>query len=119
MKKFIHQAKAALNKDDHSPHNQQPLTDQPSTIQPPTPADVFRYRYQHGVNLGSVFVNEKWLTGHMYVNDSQSAELAAVTGNVKQHGLDATRETFEKHWREYVSDGDLDWLVNDAHCESP
>jgi len=119
MKKIFHQAKSALHKDGAGTGapGQQPLTsDQPSTIQPPSPQDVLRYRYQHGTNLGSVFVLEKWLTGHMYPDDAPSAELAAVTGNIKQMGLDATRQKFEQHWREYVSDGDLDWLQNEAHC---
>lgn len=31
-------------------------------IQPPTADEALRYRYHHGVNLGSCFVLEKWLT---------------------------------------------------------
>lgn len=121
---MLNKAKAALNKDDgqhafpahQHQRNQQPMTDQPSTIQAPSPQDVLRYRYQHGANLGSIFVLEKWLTPDMYPDGAQSAELAAVEGDVKQKGLDATRQQFEKHWNEYVSDADLDWLVNEAHC---
>ena len=126
MKKIFNHAKNALNKgDDHhsfpshsAPQQQQRMTDQPSSIQAPTQQDVVRYRYQHGTNLGSVFVLEKWLTGHMYPEGAESAELAAVTGNIKQSGLDAARQKFENHWRTYVSDGDLDWLINEAHCRS-
>lgn len=33
------------------------------------------------------------------------------------NGMDATKEKFEKHWREYCSDEDLDWLVNEAKCK--
>ena len=124
MKKIFNHAKAALNKDDShngfpgsNNHQQAPMTDQPATIQPPTPADVYRYRYQHGANLGSIFVLEKWLTGHMYPENAQSAELAAAAGNVKQMGMDAARAKFENHWNTYVSDEDLDWLQNEAHCE--
>jgi len=119
MKKFINQAKSALHHDGPSDSgSQQPLTqDQPSQIQPPTTQDVLRYRYQHGCNLGSIFVLEKWLTPHLYPENAPSAELAAVTGSVNESGLDAARQKFEKHWNEYVSDDDLDWLINDAHCE--
>lgn len=124
MKSFLNKAKAHLNKDDsqqsfpgqQQQHGQQPLTEGPSSIQAPTTQDVLRYRYQHGCNIGSVFVLEKWLTSHMYPEGADSAELAAVSGNYKQKGADATRDQFEKHWREYVSDQDLDWLVNEAHC---
>lgn len=36
------------------------------------------YRYQHGVNVGSVFVLERWL-GSMYEEDTNgSSELEAV-----------------------------------------
>ncbi|KAK0923281.1 Glucan 1,3-beta-glucosidase 3 [Friedmanniomyces endolithicus] len=120
IKKFLNKAKGAF--DDHHggggggggfPGQQQriPMQDGQSTIQPPTPADVTRYRYHHGANVGSVFIMEKWLTGSMFPEHAQgSSELAAVEGWVKQEGIDQARQRFERHWREYVSDGDLDWL---------
>lgn len=131
MRKFMNKAKAAF--DDHQSDSsgqqsfasanqahQEPLPSQdgPANINPPQPSEVLRYRYQHGTNLGSVFVLEKWLTGSMYAEGSSgSAELAAVTGLVKANGVDATREKFENHWRNYCSDEDLDWLVRDAKCK--
>lgn len=46
---------------------------------PPTARDIFRYRYQHGTNLGSIFVLERWLTGSMYEDGTPgSSELEAV-----------------------------------------
>lgn len=46
---------------------------------PPTAIDIFRYRYQHGTNLGSIFVLEKWLHPKMFEKDAQgSSELEAV-----------------------------------------
>lgn len=45
----------------------------------PTPKDIFRYRYQHGTNLGSIFILEQWLYGSMYDQGvSGSSELDAV-----------------------------------------
>ncbi len=45
----------------------------------PTSDDIFRYRYQHGTNLGSIFVLERWLTGSMYVDGiNGDSELDAV-----------------------------------------
>lgn len=98
MKKFLHKAKAAFNDhdgandSDYAPPSygggapaQQPFPteDQPTEMQAPHPLEVMRYRYQHGTNLGSIFVLEKWLTGSMYAEGSDSSELAAVKGLVK------------------------------------
>lgn len=45
----------------------------------PSPKDIFLYRYQHGTNLGSVFVLERWLQNSMYEDDTPGAsELEAV-----------------------------------------
>jgi hypothetical protein len=53
-----------------------------SVMNPPAPTteDIFRYRYQHGTNLGSIFVLEKWLHRSMHEKGSSgSSELSAVT----------------------------------------
>ena len=94
------------------------MSDQQSTIGAPSPLDVLRYRYQHGTKFGSIFVLEKWLTSSMYQDNADSAELAAVTGNIKAMGLDAAKQKFEHHWETYISDSDLDWLASEAHCMS-
>ena len=122
LKKFKADMKSAFSDDQPSypaqqqQQSQMPMTDQPASLQEPSPLDVLRYRYQHGTNLGSIFVLEKWLTGSMYQDGSDSAELAAVTGNIKAMGLDAARQKFENHWETYISDSDLDWLASQAHC---
>jgi aryl-phospho-beta-D-glucosidase BglC (GH1 family) len=86
-------------------------------MDPPTPADILRYRYHHGANLGSVFILERWLTPSMFAscNAAGTSELAAVESSVKQIGLEGTRAGFEKHWKDYIVDPDLDWL-RDAKC---
>lgn len=97
---------------------QLPMTDTVHPgISPPALADVTRYRYHHGTNLGSVFVLERWLTGGMFHESAKgSSELAAVESWVKYEGIDKARERFERHWRDYVSDSDLDWLRDVAKC---
>ncbi|KAL1590990.1 hypothetical protein WHR41_00271 [Cladosporium halotolerans] len=123
MKNFLNKAKAAFS-DDHFPgqHQQQPIAnqpDRPSSIQPPTPADVDRYRYHHGTNIGSVFAIERWLTNSRFPDGAEgSSEKAAAEAWVKREGVDATRDRFEKAWQEYVSDQDLDWLRDVAKCTS-
>lgn len=100
MRKFISKAKSALSDhqstsdfpsqhyDQQEPMHHQPMPtqDQASEIQPPTPMDVAKYRYQHGTNLGTVFVLERWLVGGMFEGVKEgkgSAELAGVEGGVK------------------------------------
>lgn len=123
MKRFLDKAKSTLDshhgRDSPGQNDQQqvPMQEGQSSIQPPTPADVTRYRYHHGTNIGSLFILEKWLTGCMFHEKSQgSSELAAAEAWAKHEGLDNARGRFEKHWREYVSDGDLDWLIDVAKC---
>ncbi|KAF2860767.1 glycoside hydrolase family 5 protein [Piedraia hortae CBS 480.64] len=93
------------------------MQDGPASIQPATIAEVVRFRYHHGANLGSVFILEKWLTGCMFEKDCKgSSEHAAAEYMVEKYGMEHARNRFEKHWREYVSDADLDWLRDVARC---
>lgn len=87
MKNFLNKAKASLNNGQseypsYQGHQQQKVINQddtPSYIQPPSPLDVLRYRYNHGTNLGSIFVLEKWLSGSMFVAGAHGeSELDAV-----------------------------------------
>ncbi|KAK0647644.1 Glucan 1 [Lasiodiplodia hormozganensis] len=97
-------------------------TDRPSSITRVTPLDVLRYRYQHGANLGSIYVLEKWLFPGMFPGScsgqGKSSELAAVRANVEELGMDGAREKFERHWANAVTDADLDWLVGKAKCNT-
>jgi aryl-phospho-beta-D-glucosidase BglC (GH1 family) len=86
-------------------------------VQPPTMKDVLRYRYHHGSNLGSIFVLERWLTPSTFHETAPgSSELTAVETWIKVEGVGAARQRFEKHWREYVSDDDLNWLRDVGKC---
>lgn len=113
MKKLFSKAKASF---------QDPLQLQPSqvkTIPPPSPLDLFRYRYHYGANLGSIFVLEQWLSGSMFPAGSPGgSELDAVSASFQASGLAATRARWEEHWSAAVSDADFAWLVNEAHCTS-
>lgn len=55
MKRFLDKAKSALDKRGSGQQRTEdaPIQDSSATIQPPTIADVTRYRYHHGTNLGS------------------------------------------------------------------
>lgn len=70
-----------------SPSNPSPASSSSSSpsglVPPPTLLDLLRYRSHHGVNLGSIFVLEKWLFPGMFEHVAQgegaSSELDAVT----------------------------------------
>jgi hypothetical protein len=124
MKKLINSGKQRLTnfrhglpevegKTDHPRQTSQPLNMQPVNVN-----DIFRYRYHHGANLGSIYVLEKWLSGHMFehASDSQSSELEGLKASVNAIGIDATRQKWEGHWAEATSDQDWNWLRNAAHC---
>lgn len=120
MKKLLSRSKKKLSDAAQldGPAEESPV-DTPSRIAPPTATDVARYRYAHGTNLGSIFVQEKWLTGAFYPTScTQTSELAAVTSWFHTEGLEKTRSRYQKFWKEYVSDADLDWLRDVAKCNS-
>ena len=135
MRSLLHKAKDARvhsNSRDNGHSAQVPLertrASQKATTDPnnyavpiaPTSNDIFRYRYQHGTNLGSTFVLEKWLTPSMFpsnATDQQTSELKAFKASVKAIGINATRAKWEQHWQSAISDGDLSWLVSNASCK--
>ncbi|KAF2210973.1 glycoside hydrolase family 5 protein [Cercospora zeae-maydis SCOH1-5] len=100
-------------------HQQQQETSYQPLSQP-TPQDIFRYRYHHGTNLGSIFIQERWLTPSMFPGDSSnypgSSELAAAEANIKTLGIEAAKQKFSSHWRDFTTDADLDYLRDVAKC---
>lgn len=118
--------KARLHESSAPPQQQQPITpsspsDPNRYIVPPAPSltDVYRYRYHHGTNLGSIFVLEKWLHPSMFpaqATASQTSELEAVKASVATMGANSTRTKWENHWQAALSDADLNWLAETAHC---
>ncbi|KAE8452370.1 hypothetical protein EG329_001070 [Mollisiaceae sp. DMI_Dod_QoI] len=119
MKKFFNKAKSQFQDSSSSSQKPIPHQNQHNVIQPPTAEDVIRYRYHHGVNLGSVFVLEKWLFSDMFLDQAPGdSELDAVTTYLKAHGLDETRRKWESHWANAVTDQDWSFLARDAKCTS-
>ena len=52
--------------------------DEHDTTQPITELDILRYRYHHGVNLGGVFVLEKFFAPDMFDGCEKDSENEAV-----------------------------------------
>lgn len=130
MKRILHKAKSIANNGtsqeaapidpspQHIPTHDGTMDEERFTVDPVTLQDVMRYRYHHGVNLGSIFILERWLTPSMFSEEPKlgSSELAAAEYNIQRFGLEAAREKQERHWREYVTDADLDWLRDVGKC---
>ncbi len=120
MKKFLSKAESTFqDQSSFSQHSIPPSPSQPSSISPPTPLDLIRYRYTHGTNLGSIFVLEKWLSGSMFPSSAKGdSELDAVQASLKENGLESTKSKWENHWAAAVSDQDFEWLVKQARGNS-
>jgi aryl-phospho-beta-D-glucosidase BglC (GH1 family) len=76
-----------------------------------------RYRYHHGVNLGSVYVLEKWLTASAFPPDAPedaTSELTCVMTWVKKVGAQETQKKFEERWFKAMSEEDWKWLTWEA-----
>lgn len=116
MKKFFHELKGKADTQDRvrpEPSHEVRNGDFP----PLSFQEYHRYRYHHGTNIGSIFCLEKWLTPCMF-SSGGSCELEAATVTIKELGLEAARQKFEKHWLEYVIDSDLMYLANKASCNA-
>ncbi|WFD23902.1 hypothetical protein MEQU1_002596 [Malassezia equina] len=74
-------------------------------------AEMMRYRFQSGVNLGSWFVTEKWMAPSLFqcVHEGEKGELAILHGygNTSQ-GIQSARALLEKHWDTWITVDDFD-----------
>jgi len=124
MKKLLSKVKTTIqdrslpHPDQDASHNPSPPLIRDSTITPPTSADVFRYRYHHGSNLGSIFCLEQWLSPTLYPPGATGTELSAVKASIDLHGVFHTTQKWSSHWGNALSESDLGWLANTAHCTS-
>lgn len=117
----------------------------PIILDPPSATEILRYRYQHGVNLGSIFVLERWLSPDMFVDGcTGDSELDAVQAYVKPfrlsaqqhhsidlltlarfwnssinaHGLEATRQKWEQHWTSALTDEYIKFIAVNGRCNA-
>lgn len=77
---------------------------------PPTRRDIYLHRKQRGVNLGSWFSLEGWLTPSLFqkAKDPKDSELDIVAGMDPNEA----KAMLEKHWDSFIDDGDLQWMVD-------
>lgn len=74
-------------------------------------ANIFRYRQQQSVNLGSWFVHEQWMTESLFTCASgpQIAEIDIATGWGNTTGA---RAVLEKHWDTFINQSDFEYLAS-------
>ncbi|PFH48234.1 glycoside hydrolase family 5 protein [Amanita thiersii Skay4041] len=67
--------------------------------------EIFRYRKLRGVNLGSWFVQERWICHGTF----QSAHPPGQSDLDIARGSNA-KEIFEKHWDQWITESDWEWI---------
>jgi aryl-phospho-beta-D-glucosidase BglC (GH1 family) len=77
----------------------------PPQIQPLGARDVIKYRQQHGVNLGSWFVLERWITPTPFAGAATpgQSDLDVAKGSEAKRRL-------EEHWSSWITDDDWKWI---------
>lgn len=92
-----------------SPSNS--LAPPPTSVDsPPTRRDIYLHRKQRGVNLGSWFSLEGWLTPSLFqkAKEPKGSELDVVAGMDPNEA----KAMLENHWDNFIDDGDLQWMVD-------
>lgn len=78
----------------------------PAQAPPPLEASLARYRRQRGINLGSWFVTESWLSTKLYAStavDPKGSDFDLARGK------DA-KAAMEHHWDTWMTDDDWHWI---------
>ncbi|KAF8342202.1 putative cytoplasm protein [Cantharellus anzutake] len=87
---------------EHSAHY---APDEPQSTTSPSLSEavVYRYRKQYGINLGSWFTLERWISEAPFKEVDGQCDLALAHGpHAKQH--------LEAHWDSWLKDEDWDWI---------
>lgn len=93
------------------PYNPPPVLAQTFPPFDQAKANVFRYRQQQGVNLGSWFVHEQWMTPSVFTCASgpQSAEIDIATG---WGNTTTAQAVLERHWDTFINQSDFQYLAS-------
>lgn len=73
-------------------------------------SEMMRYRFHIGVNMGSWFVNEKWMNGAIFkcAHDGEQGELAIPRGyGTSLDGIKSARARLEQHWDTWITKDDF------------
>lgn len=86
-----------------------PPSDVPPLAQPPSSRQIYRFRKQRGVNIGSWFTLENWLTPSLFQHaaEPKASEMDVLRGL----GPQGAKTILENHWAHFIDSGDWNWLV--------
>ena len=70
---------------------------------------IFQYRKQRGVNLGSWFSLESWLTGSLF--EKAAEPRGSEYDVVSNMSPEDARKMLENHWSNFINDGDWKWMA--------
>ncbi|KAK7455203.1 Glucan 1,3-beta-glucosidase 3 [Stygiomarasmius scandens] len=78
--------------------------------QPPSMRQIYRLRKQRGVNLGSWFTLEDWLTPSLFqrASGSKSSEMDVLQG--MSSDLSSAKSMLNHHWSSFINEGDWQWM---------
>ena len=108
-----HPSKNSAGDDDCfvDPYNPPPVLAQTFPPFDQAKANVFRYRQQQGVNLGSWFVHENWMTPSVFTCASgpkiAEFDIASGWGNTTN-----ARAVLEHHWDTFINQSDFQYLAS-------
>ncbi|KIY50501.1 glycoside hydrolase family 5 protein [Fistulina hepatica ATCC 64428] len=77
----------------------------------PTTANIYRYRQQQSVNLGSWFVHEQWMTPSLF-ECASGAKLSEIDLAYGYGSTDAARQVLERHWDTFINETDFEYLAS-------
>ncbi|CEP61185.1 17-beta-hydroxysteroid dehydrogenase-like protein LALA0_S02e08636g [Lachancea lanzarotensis] len=75
--------------------------------------EIYRNRYNFGVNFGSLFVQESYIY-HSLFSEGGGNEYEAVSALVAKSSSDEVAKKLQKHYASYVTDQDWEWLQKEA-----
>ncbi|KAG5639515.1 hypothetical protein H0H81_000660 [Sphagnurus paluster] len=93
------------------PYNVPPIGNQAFKPFDPQMANLFRYRQQQSVNLGSWFVQENWMSPSQFkcASGKKISELDIASG---WGGIDSARDLLERHWDTWITQSDFHYLAS-------
>ncbi|CCF57046.1 hypothetical protein KAFR_0C00510 [Kazachstania africana CBS 2517] len=86
----------------------------PSTSSEIDQKTIYRYRYNYGVNLGSLFVLEPWIYNTMF-EEGGNDEFHAISNYMQKHSVNEAIAKLSEHYNAYISKIDWNWLRTQAN----
>ncbi|RDB24049.1 Glucan 1,3-beta-glucosidase 3 [Hypsizygus marmoreus] len=96
---------------DVEPYDAPPVENQVFAPFDATKANIYRYRQQQSVNLGSWFVQENWMVPSLFkcASGNKLSELDIASG---WGSSDSAQSVLERHWDTWIDEKDFEYLAS-------